>query len=156
MGHTAFAPAPAWQISQWFNSERALSLADFRGRVIALHAFQMLCPGCVQQGLPQAARIARLFDPARVAVVGLQARQHHVGVQCRVTLDSIGLPVQPQFLLCQVLHQQASQLRGIEVLKTGQKRGRSGVGHGQRLLGAGWCRFGKSLRKFAKLANWQI
>ena len=88
MSHTAFAPAPAWQISQWFNSERALSLADFRGRVIALHAFQMLCPGCVQQGLPQAARIARLFDPARVAVVGLHTVFEHHQAMTPVALEA--------------------------------------------------------------------
>ncbi len=88
MGHTAFAPAPAWQISQWFNSERGLSLADFRGCVIALHAFQMLCPGCVQQGLPQAARIARLFDPARVAVVGLHTVFEHHQAMTPVALEA--------------------------------------------------------------------
>lgn len=71
-------PAPEWQTSRWFNSDRPLGLADFRGRVIALHAFQMLCPGCVQHGLPQAQRIARLFDASRVAVVGLHTVfEHH-------------------------------------------------------------------------------
>jgi len=70
--------APEWRTSQWFNSERPLALADLRGRVVALHAFQMLCPGCVQQGLPQAQRIARLFDPSQVAVVGLHTVfEHH-------------------------------------------------------------------------------
>lgn len=69
--------APDWHVGQWFNSP-PLALADLRGRVIALHAFQMLCPGCVQAALPQAQRIARLFDPSRVAVIGLHTVfEHH-------------------------------------------------------------------------------
>jgi len=71
-------PAPAWSVTQWFNTERPLALADLRGRVVVLHAFQMLCPGCVQEGIPQAQRIARLFDPAQVAVIGLHTVfEHH-------------------------------------------------------------------------------
>ncbi|MGE4429982.1 MAG: peroxiredoxin family protein [Sphingobium sp.] len=71
-------PAPEWQVSQWFNTDRPLALSDFRGRVVALHAFQMLCPGCVRDGLPQAQRIAHLFDASRVAVVGLHSVfEHH-------------------------------------------------------------------------------
>jgi hypothetical protein len=73
--------APEWQIDRWFNSERHLALADFRGRVVALHAFQMLCPGCVQNGIPQAQRIARAFDAAQVAVVGLHTVfEHHAAM----------------------------------------------------------------------------
>ena len=73
--------APEWQIGRWFNSDRPLALADFRGRVIALHAFQMLCPGCVQNGIPQAQRIARTFDDAQVAVVGLHTVfEHHAAM----------------------------------------------------------------------------
>lgn len=53
-------------------------MAALRGRVVALHAFQMLCPGCVQHGLPQAQRIHAAFDPADVAVIGLHAVfEHH-------------------------------------------------------------------------------
>jgi len=55
-----------------------LSLAALRGKVVALHAFQMLCPGCVQHGLPQAQRIHAAFDPDDVAVVGLHTVfEHH-------------------------------------------------------------------------------
>ena len=88
MGQTAFALAPPWQVNQWFNSERALSPADFRGRVIAMHAFQMLCPGCVQLGLPQASRIAGLFDPAHVAVVGLHTVFEHHQAMTPVALEA--------------------------------------------------------------------
>lgn len=55
-----------------------LSLEALRGRVVVLHAFQMLCPGCVQHGLPQAQRLQAAFDPAAVAVVGLHTVfEHH-------------------------------------------------------------------------------
>lgn len=53
--------APALQVSQWFNTETPLDLPALRGRVVALHAFQMLCPGCVLHGVPQAERIHRHF-----------------------------------------------------------------------------------------------
>lgn len=80
-------PAPEWQTGQWLNSDRPLSLADFRGRVVALHAFQMLCPGCVQHGLPQAQRIARLFDASRVAVIGLHTVFEHHDVMTPEALE---------------------------------------------------------------------
>lgn len=43
---------PELQVGRWFNSDAPLSLAGLRGKVVALHAFQMLCPGCVAHGLP--------------------------------------------------------------------------------------------------------
>lgn len=77
----ALRAAPEWQTGRWLNIDRPLALADLRGRVVALHAFQMLCPGCVQHGLPQAQRIARLFDPSEVAVIGLHTVfEHHAAM----------------------------------------------------------------------------
>ena len=63
--------APALQVSQWFNTEHALSLESLRGKVIVLSAFQMLCPACVHHSVPQLQRIFDLFDPQDVAVLGL-------------------------------------------------------------------------------------
>ena len=62
--------APEWQVSEWFNTELPLTLASLRGKVVVLHAFQMLCPGCVQEGTPRAQRFATHFDPREVAVIG--------------------------------------------------------------------------------------
>ncbi|MDH5535914.1 MAG: redoxin domain-containing protein [Betaproteobacteria bacterium] len=71
-------PAPPWRVAEWFNSATPLSLEALSGRVVALHAFQMLCPGCVQHGLPQAQRIHAVFEPDDVAVVGLHTVfEHH-------------------------------------------------------------------------------
>lgn len=65
------APAPAWRTTAWLNAPEPLELARLRGKVVLLHAFQMLCPACVAHGLPQAQRVARLFAAAPLAVVGL-------------------------------------------------------------------------------------
>ncbi|RZT42140.1 redoxin domain-containing protein [Cupriavidus agavae] len=71
-------PAPAWAVQQWFNTDRPLSLEALRGKVIVLEAFQMLCPGCVSHGLPQAARVHQTFPASEVAVVGLHTVfEHH-------------------------------------------------------------------------------
>ena len=71
-------PAPEWQTTMWFNTPEPLSLERLRGRVVLLHAFQMLCPGCVARGLPQARRVAELFADAPLTVVGLHTVfEHH-------------------------------------------------------------------------------
>lgn len=73
---------PPFHVSQWFNAEGSPSLEDFRGRVLVVEAFQMLCPGCVSHGLPQAQRIAATFDRDKVAVIGLHSVfEHHEAMQ---------------------------------------------------------------------------
>ena len=70
--------APELIVSRWFNADAPPSLASLRGRVVLLHAFQMLCPGCVSHGLPQAERVRALFDEAELAVVGVHSVfEHH-------------------------------------------------------------------------------
>lgn len=70
--------APALETTRWFNAPEDFSLDAVRGRVVALHAFQMLCPGCVAHGLPQAQRIQELFDSRDVVNIGLHAVfEHH-------------------------------------------------------------------------------
>jgi hypothetical protein len=72
------ALAPEWQTSEWLNTPEPLSLEGLRGRVVLLHAFQMLCPGCVSRGIPQAQRVAELFRDAPLVVVGLHTVfEHH-------------------------------------------------------------------------------
>jgi len=75
-------PAPEWQTTDWLNTKEPLSLAKLRGRVVLLHAFQMLCPGCVARGIPQAQRVAAAFAGAPLAVVGLHTVfEHHEAMQ---------------------------------------------------------------------------
>lgn len=83
----AHEAAPALQVVQWFNTAQPLVLDALRGRVVVLHAFQMLCPGCVHHGIPQAQRIQRLFDPADVAVIGLHTVFEHHNVMSPEALE---------------------------------------------------------------------
>jgi peroxiredoxin len=91
--------APAWSTSAWFNTEGPLQLADLRGKVVVLHAFQMLCPTCVHHGLPQAQRIRAAFAPQEVAVVGLHTVFEHHAAMTPVSLQAflheyrVGFPV---------------------------------------------------------------
>ena len=79
---------PPFHVTTWLNSDRPLTLADFRGRVLAIEVFQMLCPGCVMHDLPQAARIAQTFDPAQVAVIGLHSVFEHHAANSAETLTA--------------------------------------------------------------------
>lgn len=70
--------APEWRTTDWLNTPEPLTLASLRGRVVLLHAFQMLCPGCVARGIPQAQRVAEVFAGAPLVVVGLHTVfEHH-------------------------------------------------------------------------------
>ena len=80
--------APTLDVMRWFNTPRPRALADLRGRVVVLHAFQMLCPGCVQGGLPQAQRISRLFPAEEVAVIGLHTVFEHHAAMTPVSLEA--------------------------------------------------------------------
>ena len=80
--------APPWTTTAWFNTDRAVQLADLRGRVVVLHAFQMLCPGCVQHGLPQVQRIHAHFAPDDVAVIGLHTVFEHHAAMTPVSLQA--------------------------------------------------------------------
>lgn len=79
--------APPWQVSRWFNSE-PLTLADLRGRVVVAHAFQMLCPGCAMQALPQMQRVQQMFPADRLAVVGLHTVFEHHEAQGTMALEA--------------------------------------------------------------------
>ena len=73
--------APPLRVSAWFNTEDAITLDALRGRVVVLHAFQMLCPACVSHGLPQAAKVHRLFSRDDVVVLGLHTVfEHHAAM----------------------------------------------------------------------------
>lgn len=70
--------APELQVAAWLNTAQPLSLRQLRGKVVAVHAFQMLCPGCVSHGIPQAKTIRSNFDEQDVAVIGLHSVfEHH-------------------------------------------------------------------------------
>lgn len=80
--------APELAVSRWFNTKTPLSLADLRGRVVLLHAFQMLCPGCVAHGTPQAERAHRMFRNTDLTVIGLHTVFEHHAAMTPVSLDA--------------------------------------------------------------------
>lgn len=91
--------APEWDIEQWLNTYEPISLADLRGRVVLAAAFQMLCPGCVSQTIPQLRHVHGLFAREDVAVIGLHTVfEHHeamgpTALQAFIHEYRIGFPV---------------------------------------------------------------
>jgi hypothetical protein len=69
---------PELSVTRWVNSLKPLTLESLKGRVVVVVAFQMLCQGCVQHGLPQAQKIAQQFSDKEVIVIGLHSVfEHH-------------------------------------------------------------------------------
>lgn len=73
--------APELVVSDWLNVRQPIRLAELRGQVVVLEAFQMLCPGCAQAGLPQLMRVHEEFASAGVVVLGLHTVFEHHAVQ---------------------------------------------------------------------------
>ena len=78
--------APPILASEWLNTPEHLTVDGLRGRVVAIECFQMLCPGGVSQGLPQAQRIAQTFRPQDVVVIGLHCVFEHHAAMTPVSL----------------------------------------------------------------------
>lgn len=69
--------APPLDTIEWLNST-PLTLEQLKGKIVVIHAFQMLCPGCIQHGLPQANTIYHLYSKEDVQVIGLHTVfEHH-------------------------------------------------------------------------------
>ncbi|MGJ7543810.1 peroxiredoxin family protein [Variovorax sp. LT1R16] len=83
-----YPEAPALQVAQWLHTDTALTLESLRGRVVAIHAFQMLCPACVTHGLPQAKKTHQLFAARNVAVIGLHTVFEHHDVMTPAALEA--------------------------------------------------------------------
>lgn len=82
-------PAAELIVSDWLNTRTPITLAEQRGKVIVIEAFQMLCPGCVSQGLPQAQRIVETFAADDVLVIGLHCVfEHHEAQGTRAALKA--------------------------------------------------------------------
>ena len=78
---------PELAVTRWLNSEKPVTLAGLKGKVVVLIAFQMLCPGCVTEGLPQARKIRQRFSPDQVAVIGLHSVFEHHEVMTEKALE---------------------------------------------------------------------
>ncbi len=81
-------PVPELAVECWFNCEQPLTIGALRGRVVVIEAFQMLCPGCVAHGIPQAQRIRDYFPDSDVAVLGLHTVFEHHDAMSPVSLQA--------------------------------------------------------------------
>ncbi len=70
---------PEIEAEEWLNTSELLSLNNLRGKVVVIHAFQMLCPGCVLHGIPQTSAIHEMYSHEKnVQVIGLHSVfEHH-------------------------------------------------------------------------------
>jgi len=78
--------APALDVVSWINTPKPFTLSQLKGKVVVIHAFQMLCPGCVAHGIPQAAAIHDFYKEEDVQVIGLHTVFEHHDV---MTLDAL-------------------------------------------------------------------
>ena len=83
----AYPAAPELAVTRWFNTADNPTLADLRGEVVVIEAFQMLCPGCVSHGLPQAKRVQQTFGDD-VTVLGLHCVFEHHEAMTPVSLEA--------------------------------------------------------------------
>lgn len=79
--------APELAVDRWFNTNQPISLGGMRGQVVAIEAFQMLCPGCVAHGLPQAQRLQRVFG-SELNVIGLHTVFEHHDAMTPTSLEA--------------------------------------------------------------------
>ncbi len=82
------ASMPSLQVSRWFNTPKPIALDALRGRVVAIHTFQMLCPACVTHGLPQATKLHETFPEDQLAVIGLHTVFEHHAVMGAEALEA--------------------------------------------------------------------
>ncbi len=89
MTETTRPQAPALIVERWFNSDQPVTLESLRGRIVVLHAFQMLCPGCVSNAIPQARKlneIAKSIDD--LVVLGIHTVFEHHAAMTPVSLEA--------------------------------------------------------------------
>lgn len=84
---STYTTAPELAISQWFNTDASPNLTDLRGEVVVIEAFQMLCPGCVSHGLPQAKRIQQSFGDD-ITLLGIHTVFEHHEAMTPVSLEA--------------------------------------------------------------------
>ena len=81
-------PAPELIIEKWLNTNDDISLKSLKGNVIVVYAFQMLCPGCVENSNPQARKVDAVFKEMGVKVLGLHTVFEHHEAMSEVSLKA--------------------------------------------------------------------
>jgi AhpC/TSA family len=125
-------------VAEWINTTQPISLFELRGRVIVLHAFQMLCPGCVSHGIPQAIKIHHAFSRDDVVVLGLHTVfEHHAVMNAdalKVFMHEYKIPFPVGIDTAQAGHpipltMQAYELRGTPSLVLIDRSGQVRLSH---------------------------
>lgn len=123
--------APAWHVDAWLNAGEPITLESLAGKVVAVEAFQMLCPACVSHGIPQLKRLARAFEGDLVVLglhtvfehhdamgpVALQAFLHEYRIDFPVGIDARGDGPIPRTM-------EAYRMRGTPTLLLFDRAGR--------------------------------
>ncbi|MEZ4742194.1 MAG: TlpA disulfide reductase family protein [Bdellovibrionota bacterium] len=69
-------------IDKWLNTTDGFKFSVFNNSIKIIHAFQMLCPGCVYYGVPQTERLYKTFNSEFVQVIGLHTVfENHYAMQ---------------------------------------------------------------------------
>lgn len=130
--------APDLKIQEWLNTTECISLKELQGRVVVLHAFQMLCPGCVSHGVPQAMKIHNAFSRDDVVVLGLHTVFEHHAVMTpaalKVFMHEYKIPFPVGIDTAQVDHpipltMQAYELRGTPSMVIIDRSGKVRLNH---------------------------
>lgn len=79
---------PELSVVRWLNAKETPTLADLKGKVVVVLAFQMLCPGCVSHALPQMQKLRERFSEEDVAVLGLHTVFEHHDVMTPKALEA--------------------------------------------------------------------
>jgi peroxiredoxin len=80
--------APELQVQRWFNAPGPITLQGLRGKLVVVHAFQMLCPGCVSHAIPQAKRLHEFAKGSDLVVLGLHTVFEHHEAMTPVSLEA--------------------------------------------------------------------
>jgi len=85
---TNLIKAPELHVAKWLNSSQDYSLEQLKGKVVLVFAFQMLCPGCVENSIPQAKKVHALFAQYDLMVIGLHTVFEHHQAMTEVSLKA--------------------------------------------------------------------
>lgn len=88
MSNATYPVSPPLHVERWFNTTGDITLDGLRGKVVVVEAFQMLCPGCVSHGIPQAQRIQAAFASLDVVMLGLHTVFEHHAAMTPVSLQA--------------------------------------------------------------------
>jgi peroxiredoxin len=80
--------APELEVQRWFNTPTPPTLQSLRGKVVVIHAFQMLCPGCVQHSIPQARKMHEIAKGSDLVTLGLHTVFEHHAAMTPVSLEA--------------------------------------------------------------------